>query len=130
MKYLRIMKKLILLSLAIILSATLADAQQILRCGTEQYMAEMKAKDPSLQQQMDKVEQATQQWIANHPHYQQKYRITIPVVVHVVWYVGDPNQNISDAQIQSQIDVLNEDYNRTNADAINTPSYFLSLIHI
>lgn len=34
-------------------------------------------------------------------------------------------QNISDAQIQSQIAVLNEDYRRLNADAINTPSYFL-----
>jgi len=32
--------------------------------------------------------------------------------------------NISNAQIQSQIDVLNEDYRRLNADTINTPSEF------
>ena len=34
--------------------------------------------------------------------------ITIPVVVHVVYY--NSNENISTAQIQSQIDVLNEDF--------------------
>jgi hypothetical protein len=39
--------------------------------------------------------------------------IRIPVVVHVVYKL--PVQNISDAQIQSQIDVLNEDYRRLNA---------------
>ena len=44
----------------------------------------------------------------------------IPVVVHVVWKTNA--QNISDAQIQSQIDVLNNDYRRTNIDQINTPS--------
>ena len=48
--------------------------------------------------------------------------IHIPVVVHVLYY--NSTQNISDAQIQSQIAVLNEDYNRLNADKINTPSAF------
>jgi hypothetical protein len=32
--------------------------------------------------------------------------------------------NISDAQIQSQIDVLNEDFRRRNADKTQTPSVF------
>jgi Pregnancy-associated plasma protein-A len=35
-----------------------------------------------------------------------------------------PAQNVSDAQIQSQIDVLNEDFRRTNTDATSVPSYF------
>jgi Pregnancy-associated plasma protein-A/Secretion system C-terminal sorting domain len=48
--------------------------------------------------------------------------IVIPVVVHVLW--NTPQQNISDALIHSQIAVLNEDFNRLNADAINTPSEF------
>src|SRR5947207_3768774 len=39
---------------------------------------------------------------------------TIPVVVHVVYNTAE--QNISDAQIQSQITVLNCDYRRNNAD--------------
>ena len=44
--------------------------------------------------------------------------ITIPVVVHVL-YTNSTN-NISNAQIQSQIDVINEDFRRTNSDADNT----------
>jgi hypothetical protein len=38
--------------------------------------------------------------------------LTIPIVVHVVYNVNHPEQNISDAQILSQIPVLNEDYRR------------------
>ncbi|MCK6601643.1 MAG: T9SS type A sorting domain-containing protein [Bacteroidetes bacterium] len=43
--------------------------------------------------------------------------VTIPVVVHVVYNTSA--QNISDAQIQSQITVLNQDFRRL----INTPGY-------
>lgn len=48
--------------------------------------------------------------------------ITIPVVVHVI-YSSNPNL-VSDAQINSQLDVLNEDYGRTNSDTTNTPAAF------
>jgi hypothetical protein len=48
--------------------------------------------------------------------------LTIPVVVHVLY--NNNAQNISDAQIRSQLDVLNEDFRRMNADATNTPEVF------
>ncbi len=51
----------------------------------------------------------------------------IPVVVHVL-HNGTAigvEANISDAQILSQIRVLNEDFRRKNADAIRTPAEFL-----
>jgi hypothetical protein len=51
--------------------------------------------------------------------------IMIPVVVHVVYNTAD--QNVSDAQINSQIAVLNEDYRRLNADASQTPTDFQSV---
>ena len=54
--------------------------------------------------------------------------ITIPVVVHVVWYSGAPSQNISDDQINSQIAVLNADFRRQNFDVSYVPSYFENLI--
>ena len=47
---------------------------------------------------------------------------TINVVVHVVYKTSQ--QNISDAQIDSQIDVLNQDFRATNADAANVPAPF------
>lgn len=40
--------------------------------------------------------------------------VTIPVVVHVLY--KDATQNISDAQIQSQLTVLNNDFRKTNSD--------------
>ncbi len=51
--------------------------------------------------------------------------ITIPVVVHVVY--NTTQQNISDAQVISQINVLNKDYRGNNNDSKNIPSYFASL---
>ena len=50
----------------------------------------------------------------------------IPVVVHVIHQgesVGS-GTNLSEAQILSQIDILNADYSRRNADSNNTPANF------
>lgn len=49
----------------------------------------------------------------------------IPVVAHVVWKTAD--QNISDAQVQSQIDVLNRDYRKSNPDIASLPAVFQPL---
>lgn len=51
--------------------------------------------------------------------------IVIPVVVHVLYNTA--LQNISDAQIMSQIAVLNRDFRGTNADRTKAPSYFAPL---
>jgi hypothetical protein len=48
--------------------------------------------------------------------------ITIPVVVHILY--DNASQNISDAQVQSQIDELNLDYRAKNADHSLVPAYF------
>ncbi len=50
----------------------------------------------------------------------------IPVVVHVVWNTAA--ENVSDAQIQSQIDVLNRDFRRLNPDVANVPAVWQSLV--
>jgi hypothetical protein len=49
----------------------------------------------------------------------------IQVVVHVVWNTAA--QNISDAQIKSQIDVLNRDYRMTNSDIGKVPAVWQSV---
>ncbi len=48
--------------------------------------------------------------------------VTIPVYIHVVY--SNNNENISDAQINSQMAVLNDDFRRANNDANQTPSTF------
>ena len=55
-----------------------------------------------------------------------KQSVIIPVVFHVVYNTTE--QNISDMQILSQLDVINEDFNRTNTDALYTPSDFNSIV--
>lgn len=55
----------------------------------------------------------------------QGQQVFIPVVIHVVYQT--PDQNISTEQIISQLSVLNEDFNRLNADTINTLSVFKTI---
>jgi len=47
---------------------------------------------------------------------------TLPIVFHVVYRTA--TENISTAQILSQLQILNEDFARLNADTINTPAGF------
>lgn len=54
--------------------------------------------------------------------------ILIPVVVHVLYSSGTPEQNISDIQIQSQIDILNEDYGAINATINDVPTVWKNKI--
>lgn len=52
--------------------------------------------------------------------------VNIPVIVHVLY--SNSNENISDAQINSQIAVLNADFNKTNSDANQVPSEFAGVV--
>ncbi|MBL4746518.1 MAG: zinc metalloprotease [Flavobacteriaceae bacterium] len=54
------------------------------------------------------------------------YVINIPVVVHVLY--NTKKENISLSQIYSQINVLNEDFNKRNADVSKTPAAFASKV--
>ena len=51
--------------------------------------------------------------------------LTIPVYVHVIYNTAQ--ENISDAQVQSQIDVFNEDFRKLNGDVSGTPSEFTAV---
>ena len=52
--------------------------------------------------------------------------ISIPVYVHVIYNTSQ--QNISLAQIESQIRILNEDFGKTNGDVNNTPAEFAGTV--
>ena len=54
--------------------------------------------------------------------------LTIPVVVHVVHNPADPAQNVSVAQIESQIDVLNEDFRANNPDVTKVPGVWTNRV--
>lgn len=73
--------------------------------------------DPAIVQRMDEVERHTQNYINSGQAATDRNVITIPVVVHVLY--GNSTENISDAQILSQIQVMNDDFRRLNSDANN-----------
>ena len=52
--------------------------------------------------------------------------VRIPVVVHVVHRAAE--ENISDAQVKSQIDVLNKDFRAKNSDKSKVPAVWKSLV--
>ena len=93
-------------------------------CGANELLARQLLDDPFMQQRRDDIERQTEQFIQSGGATDRAV-VTIPVVVHVVYF--NSTQNISDAQIQSQLDVLNADFRRLNADAGNTPSAFQGL---
>ncbi len=92
-------------------------AQQQRDCGTMDRLDELVQEDPEMLLRMEQIEEQTRDFIEN-PSVGERAVITIPTVVHVLYRTNA--ENISDAQILSQIDVLNEDFRRTNADADNT----------
>ncbi len=93
-------------------------------CGTTEYQMMLEQQDPSIINQREEIEQFTRDFIVNNQEGERNV-IRIPVVVHVVY--NTTQENISNAQIQSQITVLNEDFRKLNADVANTPSAFFGL---
>lgn len=93
------------------------------RCAAMENLEYRKQLDPQLEQRMTEIENFTQAKIQALENNSSANRvdgsiITIPVVVHVLY--RNSTENISLAQIQSQLDVLNEDFRRTNPDADNS----------
>ena len=93
------------------------------RCATQEVLQAALAADPGLAARMNAIEAFTRQAIEERKTSRVgKGTITIPVVVHVLYH--SPEENISDAQIASQIEVLNEDFNLRNADNRLVPGEF------
>ncbi|MDL5044450.1 M43 family zinc metalloprotease [Oscillatoria amoena NRMC-F 0135] len=105
------------------------------RCETVEYMQQLRnlGKLPQTDDQFE-------QWLSRKRDLQRRLLLQqgetqrqqggpyqIPVVVHVI-HNGEPvgtGTNISDAQVYSQLAVINDDFKRLNADAANTPAEFL-----
>lgn len=119
-------KNLIIAGALLALSNVAAFAQQLTHrtCGTVEYSKKQELKDPSIAAKRSAIENFTQNW-ENNNQSKSAAVITIPVVVHVIY--NNATQNISDAQVQSQIAVLNKDFRRLNTDASNTPSAWQSI---
>ena len=94
-------------------------------CGTMEVHRRLLSEDPSYARARDEIENLTRLYEQGDQTAARPGVTRIPVVVHVVWNTAA--QNISDAQITSQINVLNRDFRRTNPDVSSTPAPFLPL---
>ncbi|MFN0203431.1 MAG: zinc metalloprotease, partial [Bacteroidia bacterium] len=115
------MKKFSSALLAALFSLVGVQAQSHRSCGSHEHLLEQIAKDPSMAARMEQMEAHTEKF-AKSSASKERVVYTIPVVVHVVY--NTTAQNISDAQIQSQLTVLNNDFRKLNADASLIPSNF------
>ena len=82
-------------------------------CASYEHLQEQMKNDPVFAKKVKDNEQGFQNFSKNKDNTRTG-TATIPVVVHVVYNTSE--QNISDQQIQSQVDVLNEDFTATNGD--------------
>ncbi len=90
-------------------------------CGTQENFERQVRENPALLSRMQEIENFTQNAISTGKLLSNG-TIQIPVVVNVLYKTAA--ENISASQIQSQIDVLNRDYNATNTDFNLVPSLF------
>ena len=95
-------------------------AQEI--CGTDIYLQQQIAEDPTILQQVEAIWQMDGLPQSASSHRSSPY--IIPVVFHVVHDNG--TGNIPYEQIESAIEVLNEDFSRTNDDTSSTRALFKS----
>ncbi|RYY89150.1 MAG: T9SS type A sorting domain-containing protein [Chitinophagaceae bacterium] len=112
-----------------VLALGLAAGAQQRRCASHQHFQKQLSSNPEMARSQEAIERFTQEQAAR-PQSVQTQRGTpvynIPVVVHVLW--NNSTQNITDAQIQSQIAVLNNDFQLNNSDSGLVPAAFKSLV--
>lgn len=115
-----------------------SDNGNIHKCYSVQVLNRQLQENPSLYNKMYNIEKNSRQFIQAEREslksgntdrlaaYDNLGVINIPIYVHVVY--SNWQKNISDAQIRSQIDVLNQDFRARNADTYNVPSEFAGLV--
>ena len=97
-------------------------------CGTMEHHHKLLAESASYLQQSAQFENRALAYESGVRAPGHVGVVTIPVVVHVVHNPASPTHNISKAQIDSQIEVLNQDFRATNPDRVAVPSVWTHLI--
>lgn len=95
------------------------------QCASMEVLEIQLAADPALHDRMERIENYTREF-AKNGRVNAVGEVEIPVIVNVIYRTA--TENISDQQIQSQIDVLNEDFNAINSDVSKTPAAFAGLV--
>ena len=97
--------------LGLVLTTNAAQAQKR-SCASVEVLQQQLAADPGMAARMADINNQAVQFAKSNQatNATAAITVTIPVVVHVLYSTA--SENISDAQIASQIAVLNEDYHK------------------
>lgn len=87
-------------------------------CGTPLAIKQALQRNPKLLKKYQRLQRSSPMNLADRPYMRGAPVAVIPVVVHIV--LQDP-ESVTDAQVRSQIKVLNADYELLNADTSNIP---------
>ncbi len=95
-------------------------------CGCMQAHFRLLEQDPNFRARQQALERATARRMVSAALARAGAPITIPVVVHVLFNTAA--ENISVAQIKSQIEVLNKDFGARNTDKNKVPTAWRGLV--
>ena len=118
------MKYVVVVSL--ILSALFARGQNFEPCHTNQYIDYLETQYPGIKAHMDEQYHKTLSGVKASQQHGKILPIDTTYVIKVVFHIvyRTPDQNLDDALIHEQMEVLNECFNRQNADTVNTRDIF------
>lgn len=98
-------------------------------CGQKAVLDRISQNNPEWKIQFQKNQEVINRQIQSkktNPNQNSEPDLMIPVVFHILHQNGA--ENISDAQVQDQIRILNRDYQKKNADTANVVSAFQDII--
>ncbi|HRN42440.1 MAG TPA: M43 family zinc metalloprotease [Vicingus sp.] len=110
------------LGLAFCLNNVSAQAPTGNWCKTDEQTQLLEQLDPSIIQQREDFETYIQNFKQTYDPVAKKATIIIPIVFHVITWNG--NGNATKAEIENAVNVINQDFKRTNLDASNTRAIF------
>lgn len=121
------MRSIYIISILIGLYGT-AKAQKI--CSSVEYTREIASRSAMVASSIQASENQVNEFVATRRNTFNRDTVSeelinIPVVVHVLY--NNSIQNITDAQIKSQLEVINNDFGNLNQDKSNRPSAFKNL---
>ena len=103
----------------VLVMALNAQSQTIVKCSTHEYTETVSKQDPQFVINQAQLEKETQAYLKDFKSFGNKSAVKIiPIVFHVFHNGG--SENVSKERILEQVEILNKDFRRLNADTAST----------
>jgi len=112
------------ISIALLFLSQIVISQDVNKCNTTNLVNQSIMEDSRNLIAMEEISTKNNKWVSEHKN-DSKTIITVPIVVHIVYKQTHANvgsgTNISNAQIEDAIRILNEDFSKTNPEFPSPP---------